>query len=222
MNPTVFSVAPTIDPFASNEDVAQLRLAVYNGPLEAGGELEIFRPSHGDVVIVRGRAELAESELLALVPTGMDAIFRHVDEVVSYVEAYDSVIHAIVRADSRDYDMIPARAEVEFTQMLFHGSLIEAVMGVLFYDHLAGSGFELLDKLHRRAVLDEGVSFAEKGEFRMILRSHRLNVDDLSIGFAKSVQQGSNAADDRFDSGAVSLTAFSLHVDNDESGAVRR
>ena len=86
------------------------QLAVYSGPLEVGGELDVFRPSNTNVEIIRGRAELSESELLAFGLAGMDAILRHVDEVVSYVEAYDRVIHAIVRADSRDDDMVSARA----------------------------------------------------------------------------------------------------------------
>src|SRR5262245_450987 len=56
----------------------------------------------------------------------------------------------------------------------------------------------------------------------MILGSHRLNVNDLSIGLAKPLQQSSDIADDGFDSGAVSFTTFSLHVDNDETGPLRR
>jgi hypothetical protein len=56
----------------------------------------------------------------------------------------------------------------------------------------------------------------------MIRCSHRLNVDDLSIGLAKSIQQSSNVPDDGFDSGTMPFTAFSLHVDNDETGALRR
>jgi hypothetical protein len=72
------------------------RLDVYGGSLEGGGELDVFRPSHANVEIIGGRAELAESELLALCPAGMDTIFRHVDDVVSDVKSYDRVVHAIV------------------------------------------------------------------------------------------------------------------------------
>jgi hypothetical protein len=74
----------------------QRRLAVYSGPLELGGELDVFGPSDTNVEIIRGRAELTESKLLTLAPAGMDTILRHIDEVVSYVKSYDRMIHAIV------------------------------------------------------------------------------------------------------------------------------
>jgi hypothetical protein len=71
-------------------------LAVYGGPLEVGSELDVFRPSHTDVKIIRGRTELTEGKLLTLGAARMDTILRNVDEVVSYVKSYDRVIHAIV------------------------------------------------------------------------------------------------------------------------------
>ena len=115
-------------------------LAVYSGPLEIGGQLDVFGPGDADVEIVGGRAELAERKLLALGSAGVDAILRHVDDVVSYVKPYDRVIDAIVRADAGDDDMVPARAEIEFPQLLFHGRLIEAVVGILFYDRFLAMG----------------------------------------------------------------------------------
>ena len=49
-----------------------------------------------DIKIIRRRAELAEGELLALRPAGVDAILRNVDIIISDVKSYDRVIHAIV------------------------------------------------------------------------------------------------------------------------------
>ena len=168
------------------------------------------------------RAELAESELLTLGAAGVDTIRRHVNDVVSDVESDDRVIDAIVRSDACDDDIISAGTKIEFLELLFHGRLIEAVMGILLDDNFACIGFKILDKFHRRAVLDEGILFTKKGEFGMILRSHRLNVDDFSIRLAKSVQQSSNVSDDGLNSSAMPFAAFSLHVDNDESGPLRR
>jgi hypothetical protein len=60
-------------------------LAVCSGPLEFGGELDVFGLGNADVEIIRGRAELTESKLLTLGPAGMDTILRHIHEIVSYV-----------------------------------------------------------------------------------------------------------------------------------------
>jgi hypothetical protein len=70
----------------------------------------VFRPSNNDVVIVRGRAELTERKLLAVGAAGVYAILRHVNDIISYVKSYDRMIHAIVRADSRDDNMVSAGA----------------------------------------------------------------------------------------------------------------
>jgi hypothetical protein len=51
----------------------------------------------------------------------------------------------------------------------------------------------------------------------MVFGSDRLNMNNLSIGLAKSIQQGSNLRDHRFDTGAMPFTAFSLHVDDHKS-----
>ena len=61
-----------------------------------GRELNVFRTRHFDVKIIRGRAELAEGELLAFRPARVDAIFRNVDEVISDVKSYDRMIDAVV------------------------------------------------------------------------------------------------------------------------------
>ncbi len=109
------------------------------------------------------------------------------DDIVSDVKADDRVIDAIVRADARDDDMVPAGAEIEFLELLFHRRLVKTVMGILFYHWFVSIRSKLSDKLHGGAVVDERVCFAEEGEFGMLLRSHGLNVDDLAVGLAKAV-----------------------------------
>jgi hypothetical protein len=151
---------------------ASIGLAVYSCPLEIWGELDVFGPSDANIEIIGGRAELTESKLLTFRPAGMDTILRHVDKVVSDVKAYHGVIHAIVGADSRHNDVVSARAEIQLLQLFFHGSFIEAVVGVLLYDYLVRRGLKLLNKLHRRAVLGEGVLLTKEREFGMIFRSH--------------------------------------------------
>jgi len=143
-------------------------LAVYRGPLGLGGELDAFRPRDSDIVVIRGRAELAEGELLAVGSAGVNAVLRHVDDVVSDVKSDDRVIHAIVRADAGDDDMVAAGTEIVFVELLFHGGPVETVVGIFFYNRLAGSGFKLLDELYCRSVVDERVRFPKEGEFGMV------------------------------------------------------
>ena len=64
--------------------------------VDDGREFDVFRPCDADIEIIRRRAELAEGELLAFRPAGVDAIFRNVDIVISDVKSYDRVIDAIV------------------------------------------------------------------------------------------------------------------------------
>jgi hypothetical protein len=46
-------------------------------------------------------------------------------------------------------------------------------------------------------------------------------MDDLSIGFTETVQERSNVLNDRLESRAMSLAAFSLHIDNDQARVFR-
>jgi len=152
----------------------------------------------------------------------MDAILGDVNDIISDMKADHRVVNAIVRTNARDNDVITAWAQVEFLQLLFHGSPIKAVVGVFFDDDLIEERFELFDERDGGSVVDERVLFAEESELRMVFGSDRLNVNDPSVSLAKSIQQGSDLNDYRFDSGAMPFTAFGLHVDDDESGAARR
>jgi hypothetical protein len=84
-----------------------------------------------------GERNWLRATLLPFGSAGVDIILGHVDKIVSDVKSYDRVIHAIVRAYSRDDDRVSARAQINLLQLFFHGSLIEAVVGVLVYHNLA-------------------------------------------------------------------------------------
>ena len=112
------------------------------------------------VEIIRGRTELTQGKLLAFSSAGVDTILRNVDPVVSDVKADDGVIHAIIRADSRDDDMVPARAEVELLELFFHGRPIETIMGILFNHDLVGIGLQFLNEFYGRTVVEQRVRLA--------------------------------------------------------------
>ena len=169
------------------------------------------------VIIIRGRTELPQGELLTVSSAGVDTILRNVNPVISDMKADDGVIDAIVRADSRDNDVVSAWTKVELLELFFHGRLIETIMGILFYHDLVGMGLELLDEFYGRTVLYERVWFAKVSELRMVLWSNRLNMDDLSIGFTETIQERSKVSNDRLESRPMPLAAFSLHVDNDKA-----
>jgi hypothetical protein len=90
-------------------------------------------------------------------------------------------------------------------------------MGILFNHNFVGIGFQFLNELYGGTVLDERVWLAKESKFRMILWSNRLNMDDLSIGLTKTVQQRSNVLDDRLESRPMPFAALSLHIDNDKA-----
>jgi hypothetical protein len=159
--------------------------------------------------------------LLAFSTAGVDTIFRNVNPVVSDVKADDGVIDAIIRADSRDHDVVPARAKVELLELFFHGRLIETIMGILFNHDLVGIGLQFLNELYGGTVLEQRVWLAEESEFGMVFRSNGLNMDDLSIGLTETVQERSNVLNDRLESRAMSLAAFSLHIDNNQARVFR-
>src|SRR5262245_46260441 len=94
-------------------------------------------------------------------------------------------------------------------------------MGILFNHDLVGIGLQFLNELYGGTVLDQRVWFAEEGEFGVVFRSNGLNMDDLSIGFTETVQERSNVLNDRLESRAMSLAAFSLHIDNDQARVFR-
>src|SRR5262245_40644974 len=133
------------------------------------------------------------------------------------MKADDSVIDAIIRADSRDNDMVSAWTKVELLELFFHGRLIETIMGILFYHDLVGMGLQLLNEFYGGTVLYEGVWFAEVSELRMVLWSNGLNMNDLSIGVTETVQKRSKVFNDWPESRPMPLAAFSLHVDNDKA-----
>src|SRR4030095_8456304 len=131
---------------------------------------------------------MAQRKLLSLGLACMDAIFRDVDDVVADVKADDRVVNTIVRADSRDDHVVSARAKIELFEAIFHGRLIETVMGVFLDDDLARIRFQFVDKLYRGTVLEKRVGLAKESKLGMIFRPDRLDVDDLAAGRAKTVQ----------------------------------
>jgi hypothetical protein len=46
-------------------------------------------------------------------------------------------------------------------------------------------------------------------------------MDDFSVGLTETVQERSNVLNDRLESRAMSLAAFSLHIDNDQARVFR-
>src|SRR5262245_66456228 len=113
------------------------------------------------------------------------------------MKADDGVIDAIIRADSRDDDVVSAWAKVELLELFFHRRLIETIMGILFYHDLVGIGLQLLNEFYGGTVVKQRVLLAEEREFGMILRPDGLNMNDLSVGFAETVQETSNVFNDR-------------------------
>src|SRR5581483_5833574 len=69
-------------------------------------ELDVLRSGHAHVEVVGGRTKLAQRELLALGAARVDAVFRHVDNIVADVKADDRVVNAVVRADAGDYHVV--------------------------------------------------------------------------------------------------------------------
>src|SRR6266850_1879635 len=118
----------------------------------------------------------------------MDAIFRDVDDIVANVKADNRVVNTIVRANSRNDHVVSARAKIELFKAIFHGRLIETVMGVFFDDDLARIRFQFVDKLHGGTVVEKRVGLAKKSKLGMIFRPDRLDMDDLATGLAKTVQ----------------------------------
>src|SRR5262245_66547616 len=105
------------------------------------------------------------------------------------MEADDGVIDTIIRSDSRDDDVVSARAKVEPLKLFFHGRLIETIMGILFNHNFVWTGLQLLNELYGGTVVKQRVLLAEEREFRMILRPDGLHVNDLSVGFAETVHE---------------------------------
>ena len=159
--------------------------------------------------------------MLAFSSARVDTILRNVDPVVSDVKADDGVIDAIIRADSRDDDVVPARAKVEFPELFFHGSLIKTIMGILFNHDLVGIGLQFLNEFDGRTVVEQRVKLAEERKFGMIFRPDGLNMNDFSVGLTETVQERSNVLNDRLKSRAMSLAAFGLHIDNDKARVFR-
>ena len=137
--------------------------------------------------------------------------------VISDMKADDGVIDAIIRADSRDDDVVSAWAKVELLELFFHGRFIEAIMRILFNHDLIVIGLQLLNEFYGGTVVKKRVLLAEEREFGMILRPDGLNMNDLSVGLAETVQEISNVFNDRLQSRAMSLAAFGLHIDNDKA-----
>ena len=84
--------------------------------------------------------------------------------------------------------MISATSKVEFFELFFHGSLIEAVVGVFFYHNLVSTRLQTFNEFHCRAVFEERIFLAKEGEFGMIFRPDGLNVNDLAVGLPEAVQ----------------------------------
>jgi len=61
-------------------------------------------------------------------------------------------------------------------------------MRIFFDDHLVAERLELWHERDGGGVSDERVCFAEKSELGMVFGSDRLNMNNLSISRAKSVQ----------------------------------
>ena len=150
----------------------------------------------------------------------MDTILWNVDPVVSDVKADDGVIDAIIRTDSRDDDVVPARTEVQLLELFFHGRLIETIMGILFNHGLVGVGLQFLDEFYGRTVVKQRILLAKERKFGMIFRPDGLNMNNLSIGFAETIQERSNVLDQGLHARSMSLAAFGLHIDNDQAGVL--
>src|SRR5262245_60472473 len=104
------------------------------------------------------------------------------------MKADDGVIDAIIRADSRDDDVVSAWAKVELLELFFHRRLIETIMGILFNHDLVGIGLQLLNEFYGGTVVKKRVLLAEEREFGMILRPNGLHMGELFIGLTKTFQ----------------------------------
>src|SRR5581483_7469325 len=53
----------------------------------------------------------------------VDAVLRHVDNIVADVKADDRVVNAVVRADAGDYHVVSTQTQIESFEPLFHRGL---------------------------------------------------------------------------------------------------
>ena len=159
-----------------------------------------------------------ESERLRLRMDAVDAVFGHDAVEIPDVKANDRMINAIARTDAGDDDLVPARPQVEFFQQRFHRGFVEAIVRGLLHHVFAGQGPQLLNEIRARAAKQQAVRPSEDSEFRVIFGANGLDVNNLSIHGAKTIEDAADAGDDGLHAGPVALAPFNLHVDDDETG----
>ena len=68
---------------------------------------------------------------MAFGTAGVNTILGNDHKVISNVKSDDSVINAVIRANSGHHDAVSARAKIHLSKLVFHSGLIKAVVGEL-------------------------------------------------------------------------------------------
>src|SRR5215813_13620796 len=180
-------------------------------------ELKIIGVRNRNIEIVGVGPELMQREGLRLRMDAMNAVFGDDAVIISDVEADHCMIHAVARTDSGNDDSIPARLQLELFQHRLHRGFVKAVVRCFLHHILARKRPQFPDEVRAGAAKQQAVGASKDSEFRMILGTDRLNMNDLSIQCAEAIQQAPSIGNDRFYTRSMSFTSFHLHIDNNET-----